>query len=172
MMASEYYKHEAELSVGDIGEVKEELPEIKPSSNHGNEQNASGNQFDALLILKEELVEEDPTETKPLSEYGVFTDCLDKNEDIFYDPILLFEVMQKNGKNPKESKFSPTHSFENTECLAGDSTKPKVNHNNGVMLKNEDGDHSKCTEDSSTNKLDQTFAMNFQQIPKHGPNKI
>ncbi|KAG5899930.1 hypothetical protein JTB14_002481 [Gonioctena quinquepunctata] len=116
-MAAEYYKCKEELPITDIEKVKEEVPEIKPFSKYGNEQNTSGNEFDASPVLKEEIVEQDPTKTKLFSEYGLFNGCLEKSgKEIFYDPNSSeFQVTWRNSvEDLKESKFSPTHFWENT----------------------------------------------------------
>ncbi|KAG5876619.1 hypothetical protein JTB14_010109 [Gonioctena quinquepunctata] len=86
-----------------------------------------------------------------------------------YDPnSSQFEVIPRDiVEDPIESKFSPAHFYENKDFngLAGEVAKPKVNHfDNGVIIKNEDEDHSKCTEDLSANSAElktETFKTEY-----------
>ncbi|KAG5891969.1 hypothetical protein JTB14_014413 [Gonioctena quinquepunctata] len=87
--------------------VKEEFTEMIPFSKYWNEQNPSGNQFGAAHILKEEIMEED----------SMFNERLQTNvTERFPEHPSRLEVMRKNSiEDPKESKFSPTDSVENTD---------------------------------------------------------
>ncbi|KAG5874997.1 hypothetical protein JTB14_009888 [Gonioctena quinquepunctata] len=98
-------------------------------------------------IVKREIKEE-ATEFNLLSEYGVSKECLEKDDnEKCYDP------------NSSESKFSPTHFWENTNInnlAAGIEIEPNFSHELSIG-------YGTRLEQNTKEKLEQTFPMNFRK---------